>query len=558
MTLALVDELDVAGLPPATPVRPSGVTPLREVLGLPDEQESSVMLRAQALADAHPGSPVALARLAQAAQSVGDEGRACAAARSALAAAGKAPTGSAQYAAHAAALVLAAHDAPDAAEALAHDRLPGASVVRASLAVDAGRRADALAGLADATGPLALSMRGWLLLDSEPSKAVAALRAAAREGLRSADVLVNLGYGLSALGARRKAIRITREATRLSPHDVIAAYNLAIYLHRDGKNVEALAEIDRIADLRPADADLALRRAWAHVHLSQNVRAALRHLKQDRDRLRFSEPNSVIAHIEASIAFLTYRAGQRSLDAARAALWQHLIPSGPGAEVVKMLASLIMEAQDPDEMQRLLTTAGHVLEAGELLAHEARLAILEDRTRDAVDLAQRSVAAAPGDHDILAYAMYVVGEYAGDYTAAAAMFDPAPASAGYDPMLANNMALVLALAGQPDAAAQVIAQAGGRDALPFFGATAALVDLAAGRVEAGLRGYEEVVRRYRDAGDDELAVLVDWRRQLAMLHLGVPVGEDEKITEPAGTGHPTTRSVMRQIQDRLNHGRLLP
>jgi tetratricopeptide (TPR) repeat protein len=554
MTLALVDEIDVAGLPPAAPTRPSGVdaiTPLHELLGVEEHQESGVMLRAQALADAHPASPVALIRLAQAAQAAGDQDRACSAARSALAAAGDAPTGSAQYAAHAAALVLAAHDAPDAADALAHDTMPGASVIRASLAVDAGRRAEALAGLADATGALALSMRGWLLLDTEPTKAVAALRAAAREGLRSADVLVNLGYGLNALGARRKAIRVTREATRLSPHDLHAAYNLAIYLHREGENPEALAEMDRIADLRPADADLALRRAWAHVHLGQNLRAALRHLKQDRDRLRFSAPSEMVAHIEASIAFLSFRLGQRSLDAARSSVWQQLIPSGPGPEVVKMLASLITEAQDAGELQRLLVSAGHVLADGELLGQQARLAVLEDRMLDAVALARQSVAAAPNNPDLLAYAMYVAGEHAGDYAAAAAMFGASQAADAYEPTLANNIALVLALAGDPQSAAQVIARAGGSTALPFFGATAALVDLAAGRVDAGLRGYEEVVRRYEEAGDEELASLVNWRRQLAMLQLGLPLAQAEKSTEPAGTGHATTRVLMRKIQNRL-------
>lgn len=257
------------------------------------------------------------------------------------------------------------------------------------------------------------------------------------------------------------------------------------------------------------------------------------------------------SHIDASIAFLGYRTGQRSLDAARAALWQQLDTSGPGPEVVKMLASLITEAQDPVELQRLLTTAAHVLDDGDRLGQHARLAVLEGRMQDAVDLARRSVNAAPNDHDVLAYAMYVAGEHAGQYGAAAAMFDAAPAAA-FEPTLANNIALTLALAGDPDAAAQVIDLAGGRDALPYHGATAALVDLAAGRVQAGIRGYDEAVRRYLDAGDDELAAFVNWRRQLAMLHLGLPLADHDRPVEPTGNGHPTTRALMRQIQDRLS------
>lgn len=552
MNLALLDDPDVANLPPVVSARPPSMdtmTPLREAAGLgPIADEPSLMLQAQSLVDAHPTSPVALTRLAQAAQSVGDSERACAAARAAVVAAGQAPTGVALHAAHAAALVLAAQEAPDAEAILDRDSLPGAAVIRASLAIEAGDNCKALAQLADSTGPLVRSMRGWLMLDDLPDKAVAELRAAARDGLRSPDVLVNLGYGLAALGATDKAIKATREATRLSPTDPNAAYNLTVYLHRRGRNDDALAEMDRIAGARPDDPELQLRRAWAHVHLAQDTAGGLRHLKEARDRLRFVVPVPTRADIEASVAFLAYRLGQKAAAATQTALWHELPLSGPSEGVVKMLASVLLDAGDAGDLRRLLRSAGHVLSPSQLLAHQSRLAGLEEDLDEAAILAERAVELDPGDADLLGYAVNLIGEQAGRYADAATMVDRATVDP--DPKLANNIALTFALSGQPHRAAEVIARAGGADALPFHGATAALVDLAAGRIAAGTAGYEKAVRRLQDDGDHELALLVDWRHRLAMRQLGLDL-RHEAIREPPGKGHHNSRVMLRRVHTRV-------
>lgn len=555
MTLAVLEDPEVAGLPSATSARPPGtdpVRPLRQALGLDDEDhQPALVLQAQALAEAHPASPVALARLAQAAQSVGLQERAWSAARAAIAAAGPAPTGSARFAVHAAALVLAAGRTDDAAEALTLDDLPGAAVVRASLAVDAGDDQAALAALDNDHGPLALAMRGWLMLDRDTARAVASLRAAAKAGLRSPDVLVNLGYGLARLGASKKAIAVTREATRLSPADLAAAYNLSVYLHRDHRDREALAELDRIADLRHADPDLAMRRAWAHVHLAHDGDSALKHLRGALDRLRLVMSSSQRAEMEASVHYLNFRLGRRSLTSTRQALWQRLQPSGPSYEVVRMLASLLTEPDDVPGLERLLAEAGHALRPGQLLVHRARLAVLEGRFDDAVALALEAVQTDTEDPDALGYAVYLVGEGAGRYARAVELYDGF-GGASPEPALANNVALSLALTGDAARAARVIAAAGGAEALPFYGATAALVALAQGQVRKGLAGYAEVVRRMRDDGDLELADLVDWRRRLAMLQLGLALDDGKAaLAEPPGTGYATTREGLRRVRARV-------
>jgi tetratricopeptide (TPR) repeat protein len=553
MTLALTDEPDVAGLPAAAPARPASmetVTPLREALGLSHDSEPAHVLQAQWLADEHPRSAIALVRLAQAALSVGDEDRACAAARAAIAALDS-KQGTAPYVRHAAALVLAAAGATDAADALAEDRQPGAAVIRAGLAFEADADETAALRMLDGeSGPLAQSMRGWLLLEDKPGEAVAALRAAARNGLRSTDVLVNLGYGLASLGATDKAVRVTREATVLSPSDLNAAYNLSVYLSRQGRTQEALAELDRIAQARPHDPELALRRAWGHVHLANDVPTALRHLRDARERLRFKGEVTARAEVETSIAYLEFKIGRKTKTAAKSALWQRLPASGPGREVTRMLASLLGDPGDGPELARLLREAGHTLTSEQRLVQESRLAVLENQVEEAVSLAMQAVDTAGDDPEVMGYAMFVIGETAGRYQEAAALVDRFDGP--LDPRVANNIALALALAGKAQQAEKVVARAGGAAALPYEGATAALVELAAGRTASGLRGYEEAVRRVRDKGDAELADLIDWRRRLAMLQLGLPPLENEDAEEPPGTGHPSARDLLRRVRARLH------
>jgi tetratricopeptide (TPR) repeat protein len=554
MTLAVTEEPAVASLPPASATRPpsmDSVTPLREALGLAEEREPAVVMQARALADAHPGSPVALARLAQAAQSVGRQDLACRAARDAIAVAGDSPSGSAAFAVRAAGLILAAAGAPDAAEALSRDGIPGAALVRAGLAAEAGDKATALSLIANETGALALSMRGWLLLDSDPGRAVASFRAAAREGLRSPDVLINLGYGLGRLGSISKAVRATREATRIAPYQVAAAYNLCFYLHREGKNAEALSEINRIADARPNDADLALRRDWAYVHFAQDERAALRQLQNSRHRLRSILSESERAEFESSIAYLSYKVGRLSLESARKALWQRLDASGPGREVVRMLARLNADPGDVAALKELLEKAGDVLSPSQLQMQRSRVAGWEGRLSEAVALARQAVESDPADPEVLGSAIYVIGEEGGNYDLAARLSDQADNGILNDPMLANNVALAFALSGQPGKAARVVARAGGAAALPFGGATSALVSLAAGRIREGVAGYARAVQRLQNEDKAELASLVDWRRRLAMAQLRLPLPEDEDLEEPAGRAHTAARVALRLVKGRL-------
>jgi tetratricopeptide (TPR) repeat protein len=555
MTLAVSDDRDIAPLPVATPRQPavlSQITPLRDALGLDSDNEPGVVAQARALVERHPGSAIALARLAQAWQAVGDPDAACSAARAVVAIAANDPA--AAQARHAAALVLAANGAPDTDAALAGDTLPGAALARASRAAEAGRREHALLELAGVESALADAMRGWLLVESEPSAAISVLRAAMAKGLRSVDVLVNLGYALHAVGSVRKAAAVTREATAIAPADVTAAYNLTVYLRQIGRPADALAELSRVAKLHPDDPELALRHAWAYINLVQDPRAALRCLRTSLARLSRTAPAGKRAEFEASIAFLEHRLGRRTLKATREYLWKRIPLVPHTGEVASMLAGLYREPEDLPEMRRLIREAGAALGPARTLVQRARVAVLENDLPEAISLALEAVEAAPTDPYPAGFATYLVGEAGGDYHRASEIGLRAH-RANPEHSLTNNLAFALALAHRGAEAAKVIRDSGGSSQLPFGGATAALAELAQGRVASALNGYALAVARVAEQGDQEMAELIDWRRRLAMVQFGLTLLPKETLDEPDGSTNASARIVLREVARRLRRPR---
>ncbi|MDQ6648834.1 MAG: hypothetical protein M3Z02_01745 [Actinomycetota bacterium] len=447
-------------------------------------------------------------------------------------------------------MILATNGAPDTDAALAGDTLPGAALARAWRLTEAEQTDRAVLELAAVDSALADAMRGWLLVDREPSAAISVLRAAMARGLRSVDVLVNLGYALHGVGAVRKAALVTREATAIAPTDVTAAYNLTVYLRQLGRHADALAELSRVADLRPNDLELALRHAWAHINLAEDPRAALRHLKKSHARLAWSAPGDKRAEFEASIAFLEHRLGRRALAPTRQYLWKRVALVPHSGEVASMLAGLYGEPEDVPELRRLILEAGSALGPARVLVQRARVAVLESDLPQAIGLVLEAVEAAPTDPYAAGFAAYIVGEAGGDYGRACEIALRAY-RANPEPSLANNLAFSLALAHRGTEAARLIRDAGGPSKLPYGGATAALVELAQGRVASAAQGYAEAVAHVAAQGDQEMAEIIDWRQRLAMVQFGVPLASGVTLAEPGGSKHASARNVLREVARRL-------
>jgi len=286
------------------------------------------------------------------------------------------------------------------------------------------------------------------------------------------------------------------------------------------------------------------------VSLARDPQRALRQLKVVRDRLWWSAEPDRRAALEASVAYLEYRLGRQSIDNATRQLAQCLKASGPSREVLMMLASLYNESEDAKELKRLLDANTGVLPPAQLDLLQSRLACLQGDIDRGAQLAVQAADSDTFGTDAAGWAASLLGETSGDYARAVEIagrtYDKNP-----DLYLLNSLAFVSALAGRHREATKAIAEAGGREVLPFHGATAALVDLAAGRLEEGLAGYQQAVDGIRRGGDPEMAGLVDWRRRLATRQLGWPLPSGENLDEPPGSKYRVVRATLRRVAGRL-------
>jgi tetratricopeptide (TPR) repeat protein len=180
------------------------------------------LLRARKHLQANPNSPLAQARLAQAAHAAGEREEAVEAARGALELALESKHISA---AHAALVVLQAHGLGGELARLLDDprtvHLPVSLRLRAAVA--AGEHAAALSILADPRSVSensadALSLLTWLHLQrGEYREAIGAGRRAQAAGAAGVALFANLGYAHAALGELPKAIKLTRQALAGKP-----------------------------------------------------------------------------------------------------------------------------------------------------------------------------------------------------------------------------------------------------------------------------------------------------------------------------------------------------
>lgn len=556
MTRALAGDWDVRQVPDVALMPPQGidsVTPLAAAFGIEEDPEPSFLRQARAFADRNPSAPTAWVRLAQAAQSVGNDDLAAEAATNALKASEGPELGSA--ARYVAASILARLEPSRADHFFEGVSNSLADVARAKLAVQREDYAEALARLRRVKGPAAGALRGYCLtVAGQHARAVAEFRSVRRSGRDSIDVLINLGVALAHLGQVEKAARVTRQATAMAPINAVASYNLARYLVRMGRADESVRELDRVAAVRQGDYKAALYSAWAHATQLHDSHAALVRLNRARNHFAQSGNDIARAEISASIAYLRYRAGDLTKARAKTALWSafRLSPS-ESPEIVNMLAALLDRKSESQELRYLIDAAEMAPDTTDSYLLDARLKYLTDDLDGAVQAALLAASSDSGFTTAAAsMATYLLGEVGGEYQEAAEIgrraleVDP-------DETLANNCAFALALGGRGDEALRVLA---GFDEsrLPFHGATVGLVQLALGNFSTGWGYYRLAERLLREDGDDRTADLVATRGRLALRQFGASHDEasEERVLAswPKDSDDPRV-SVMRRVALRV-------
>lgn len=492
---------------------------------LADADVAGRLAQTQALVIAHPESNVAASRHAQNLLLSGQAEEAALAARSALALP-RQESAASDAALFIAARVLASTESFDEAES-ALDSLPSTgpwTLLYASLAERRGDFGVAIERLGDVETPEGLSYLGYLLLRlGRPQEALRILRRSARLAGPDPSLLLNQAYAFAVLGSTRKAVKAARQAVALAPRSLNASFNLAAYLRIAGELAEADLELRRVESLVGASSSTAAARA--DLLLSQGrardaaklLRRATHHTDEPRDSLSQAE-------LLANLAVLDWVKGDLKRSECWSTVRSQVEAVGPQLSLSVLLADLVRDSSEVPAIEHLYERLSPDLSQEDLLPLAARLAYLQGQYVESARISVRWAAASPLDVHAARVATVQVGQYLGDYDAAARIGLESMRRLPRDAMLTNNVAFVLALAGRAEEADLVLSRTS--DVNPFLTATRGLVDFALGRIESGLRHYnaaeQEARRRPTSVEQAEtFSALLRVQRALGIFQLGL-------------------------------------
>ena len=493
------------------------------------------LAQARALADKHPGSPTALARLAASELSFGNRVSADDAAKRVLDS-GIVDSPALLVASNifiavgdmdsvdlALGKVIAATEPADGAR-------HAAETILARVAAHRGETSTALQILENCDDAAGLSLKGALLVQAgRHHDAIRVLRAALRHIPDAPDVLCNLGYAYAAAGSGRKAARSTRAAVALAPTDRTAGLNLAGLLLSEGNPLEAVKVIERLAAFHPDDIRLVRASAMA-LHAAGDDDGALRRLRRIRSTKTVRDaPSAQREELNLDIFLLSEPkpASPEVFDCAAAALKRCRYRS---EQIIRVLAAAARTTKDLPVLEAAYKNARQHISRSDLLAVEYQYAYLRFEFDRCLETALEWAREEPFSADAHIAATYMLALHAGDYEGSVRVGQTGLHRGIRSMPLRNNVAFALAVGSKPEEA---------RNALPDPSeseralATAGLVEMMRGNISAGVEIYESFVQKMRSEGDHSLAELASLYQVLAEAASGQRIAEDRLAVSPS-------------------------
>jgi len=179
-----------------------------------------------------------------------------------------------------------------------------------------------------------------------------------------------------------------------------------------------------------------------------------------------------------------------------------------------LLPALMRTSDEASELASVCERLAERHHDESLYALRTQLAFLRLEFDEAARLAASWAADEILNPHAAAVAVYLLADVEGDLDSALALGRTALARAGHTQELVNNVAYVLALAGKLSEADQLLPRETGGSV--FLTATRALVDILAGRIEEGIKGYDRAYELATKHSDPDLPQLVLANRQLAL------------------------------------------
>lgn len=527
----------------AVPPGPKMPTLDSEAAGEDEVQEATgALAQARSLADKHPGSVAALARLARC--ELDFEHRVSAM--------------------NAASAVVASHDAADAAALLVAAQVLAAvgdtrsaeealNVVLASDSTGEGARSAALVMSADIAARhghfdtamsylqevgdnrhAARALEGAILVRlGRYHDAIRVLRAALRDIPDTPQALCNLGFAYAAVGSVRKSIRAMRTAASLAPTDRTTVMNLAALLLAQDETAEALAIVDRLVGAHPDDLRLEFAAAEI-VHASGDRRGALRRLRQLKasGRMRTASPERR-AELDLDILLLS---GQAKTSAA---VFTHAVEALMSCDyrsetIARILASAAQSTAMLPELEAAYAELSEHHSRETLLAVEAQVAFLRFEFDQSLAAAMKWTRHEPFSVDAHISATYLLSMHAGDYKTAARVGQDGIRRGLRSPVLRCNVAFALAMSSRADEAARVLPDT---SEFELGMATAGLIEVIRGNADQGIQMYDDCAQATRRGEDYDMADLVESHRLLAetLASSTIPAERMERLATRSST-----------------------
>lgn len=490
------------------------------------------VLDAREFAERHPSSPAALVQLAQAELAGGDDQAATLAATGALAALGRGHDDPIVFSV--VQVLLASGSVDDAERALGRlQQNELRSVLQARVAIQR-HDVDAAADLLDdLDSPEALATRGWIEIErARFDRAIALLRKALSSSGPTVPVLTNLGYAYAALGARDKAIRVTKQARALAPEDEIIGFNLVSFFVAEGDLDAARDELKHLRSQHPTRLRFDIAEADLFLYAKQPERA-LRVLRRARTSTLWAiaEPDE-LAELEANLAFVEWRLGITTASkAADAILTQLRRTEFRNLEIARLLVPLVRRRNEAERVSAALSEMLTRRQEDELLFLSSQLAFVRGEFRRASELAQRWTRSERFNASAFAMAVYLLTDVDADLDSAINLGKQGLRVAGANEQLLNNVAYSLALAGRL-AEARKLLRTPHEDSV-YLTATEGLVEILSGNVDHGIELYDRAsALAQRDESDDpSLPMLAQLNKTMALFRAGVLRAAELKLPE---------------------------
>jgi tetratricopeptide (TPR) repeat protein len=491
------------------------------------------LLQARSAVDKYPDSPIAAARLAQAAQAAGAADEALAHARRAIELGLDAKESGVV---HAAMTLLAASGRGSDALAVVDD--PRADAIPIGVRVRAAAAAgeyDAAERLPDVdSSPDALAVIAWIRTEQgDYQGAIRAGRLAERGGASGVTLFANLGYAHAAAGNLKKAIRFARQAHALSPADRQLGLTLAQYLHLANRHEAEMQVLQSLQVGERVDTELALAIAKALTYVGKTTDAH-RVLERTRQSQEWTVADTTSrAELTANLALLRWITRR---DRAESSLKDILLAlqacDYQSLGIAYLLTNLMRTPAHANELARVIGRLANRHPEHHLHGLRMLLAILERDTDKAVRQSEAWVRHDPFSPFAAANATLLVGEVKGDFKRATEIGIAALRRAPHDPTLLNNTAFVAAMDSQLELARKLVrhgVSCCGEQ--PHLTATQGLIELLEGNTGLGRSSYRRAEKLARERGDNALAARVLLYAALAERAAGVDLtfGDPEQL-----------------------------